>query len=473
MGKRIESYKGYTFETRVGGVLTVIQDDQGKGNKRFLTCTCSICSEDKDLWPTGSIVSTPSRLAGGASPCGCTFNVKWSKDQIKVLIARYCVGTTYIAKTFPKKIKDSFEVVCSVCSLDEELWPAGSILTKIPALKKGSKPCGCCAYPKWSKSQTLIRCRRFSETLPLTVLGFVGEYCGNKTKLELKCTEETCGSVTSSVSVDKFLRGRGCPECGESRSANSSRINWVGRSCNSRKGGKLTILKDLKTKGILIHCSKCSEDPELFGKGEFVISKTSWSSKKVGCGCSPSFRYTKDQYMVRLNRRPLVAEGKVKVLGISGNFVGRDTYVTQRCLSYEHHQDWSTSNIGNCLSSRMSGCPECGLGLYGFYFARQEDLDNLYLLLFKNKNTEEVFVKIGRSFSVEDRITYYPDNYLIKIIGTFQGMHKNIYPFEKWLHRMFKEEHYTPFIPFGGSVNECFNTSVLDNPLLAEVFGCK
>lgn len=80
-----------TFETPKGGTITVIGVDKSKGYpyKRY-TCECSICSQDKELWPCGSITAEKHKLYKGIIPCGCSKFPKYTEDQLILLIKRKC-----------------------------------------------------------------------------------------------------------------------------------------------------------------------------------------------------------------------------------------------------------------------------------------------------------------------------------------------------------------------------------------------
>lgn len=475
--KRLE-FIGTTFTTPKNGKISVVALGDGVNSKGYwdnkYICTCTLCSKDEKLWPYGSLRASKYTLLGGSFPCGCVKQVKWSSSQICLLIDRLLENTTFTRTSTPVYAKSNFTLRCEVCSEDKELWPDGSIQSQYNVLNRWTKPCGCSLSPKWTEAQNLIRCKRYVKSKPLRVLGYAEEYRANRTRLVLQCTEESCGAISRSVAVEKLLTGRGCPSCGDKRAADSFRKKWEGQEMRSPLGGLLSVVEDLKNKDLLIHCTKCAEDSELYGKGLFTIKKDVWVRGSTSCGCSNNYNYSKDQALVKLNRRGSVLSDKISVVGFKGEWKGMKTYVVQKCLVKGYHEDWDTTTIGGALSSGgTSGCPACGRGLYGYYFTRKDDLDNLYLLLFENLKTDEVFVKIGRSFNLKDRIKCFPDTYKVSVVDTFSERHKNILPFERYLHAEFKPYHYTPSIPFGGSVKECFKVAVLDDSLLQKIFQYK
>lgn len=389
--------------------------------------------------------------------------------------AKYSVGSTFptplggiltVTEILPK---GKLVCTCSVCSLDEELWPKGSIVTHRNTLKAGGSSCGCTKSIKWSSRQTLLRCQREADKRgDIIIQGFSEPYRGNKTKLQLLCKEEVCCSYSESVSVDKFLSGRGCPACGDRRSVDSSRKEWVGLTRRSCKEGFVEVVEDLKTDYIKVSCTKCAEDPELYGDGTFTMLKDMWTSGYCGCGCSPCFKKTKEQYTVLLHRRELEVQGKVKFIDFVGEWDGCDTYIEQECLSEKHHLNWSSGNITNALHGSR-GCPECAKGVYGYYVQRDNEEDNLYLLRFCNK--EEEFIKVGRAFNITERLKYFPlDIYTVEVLDSFQDIHKNVSQLERFSHQELEEFHYKPITRFGGSVQECFDMRALGTDYLNNIF---
>lgn len=51
-----------------------------------------------------------------------------------------------------------------------------------------------------------------------------------------------------------------------------------------------------------VTCTECSKDPELFPDGYFLARKSNLKSGNVSCGCSKSYRWGLDQYLLRIKR---------------------------------------------------------------------------------------------------------------------------------------------------------------------------
>lgn len=90
-----EVFEGAEKITPKGGVLRVISVEK----YGVCLCTCSICSEDKELFPEGFFKVSRYRLIKGSIPCGCT-RIKWSESQYKVRVERRCHETGYISEGF-------------------------------------------------------------------------------------------------------------------------------------------------------------------------------------------------------------------------------------------------------------------------------------------------------------------------------------------------------------------------------------
>ncbi|UZV41179.1 putative homing endonuclease [Vibrio phage vB_VpaM_R16F] len=75
--------------------LKAVDSIKEKGKARKFILECSVCSEDKKLWPYGSITSVKSRLMEGKVPCGCSKIPKWSQSQYETLVNRKCAERGY------------------------------------------------------------------------------------------------------------------------------------------------------------------------------------------------------------------------------------------------------------------------------------------------------------------------------------------------------------------------------------------
>ena len=108
--------------------------------------------------------------------------------------------------------KNKYVLNCSVCSLDKELWPSGSIVSTVSQLTRNVIPCGCSDSVKWTREQHEVRIKRKCSNVGFSFLGFTGKWKGNCTKIKLynSVTDNTWSSCT----IANFYRGKGDPSIG-------------------------------------------------------------------------------------------------------------------------------------------------------------------------------------------------------------------------------------------------------------------
>jgi len=103
-------------------------------------------------------------------------------------------------------------VKCELCCKDTELFGEGYFKSsKRKLLKAKQLPCGCSKAPRRSVEQYAVLCSRKAEELGYKFLGFMGEWCGRKTKLKMVCDEH--GEWSSGVIGNLLNNDTGCPEC--------------------------------------------------------------------------------------------------------------------------------------------------------------------------------------------------------------------------------------------------------------------
>lgn len=113
-----------------GNVLKVCERDQTSG--RYIL-ECSLCSKDSELWPYGSITSTKSDLNRGRTPCGCSKAVKWSEDQYKTKVKRYCCERGFEFLGWSGVYKNNLTKVVIKETVSGDIWdssPIKTLLTK-------------------------------------------------------------------------------------------------------------------------------------------------------------------------------------------------------------------------------------------------------------------------------------------------------------------------------------------------------
>lgn len=116
-------------------------------------------------------------------------------------------------------------------------------------------------------------------------------------------------------------------------------LGWVGRD----KDGK---------KIYLVKCRECEKDYELFGDGVFTSKRSNLSKGQIPCGCSKKPLWTKEQLVIRLNRK--ATEGGYSFIGLSGEYNKARTGVSINC---DIHGIWEGMTAFNFLQGQS--CPEC------------------------------------------------------------------------------------------------------------------
>ena len=206
-------FVGTKFPTPRGGVLTVTGVAGKQGNIALFMVECSVCRDDRELFPDGFTI-TKGSLEKGRVPCGCSKTPKWSPEQDLIHINRLLTEKLPHLKavdTIEEKGKSrKFILECEICSKDAVLWPYGSITSVKGHLVSDHVPCGCAMCPKWTPTQYEVLIKRKCSERGYEFLGFAGDWKGNNTYLRLHNLSN--GNVWGSATINNFLNsGRGCP----------------------------------------------------------------------------------------------------------------------------------------------------------------------------------------------------------------------------------------------------------------------
>jgi hypothetical protein len=116
-------------------------------------------------------------------------------------------------------------------------------------------------------------------------------------------------------------------------------VGWSGHG-----GGK---------KFYILRCSRCSQDPELFGEGYFRSGKSALMVDGVPCGCAFNTKWSKEQHSIRCSRKS--KELGYTFLGFEGEWMGAFTKLKMLCNT---HGLWFSGTIAK-LCNRATGCPGC------------------------------------------------------------------------------------------------------------------
>jgi hypothetical protein len=275
-----------------------------------------------------------------------------------------------------------------------------------------------------------------------------------------------------------------------------------------------------------VTCTECSKDKELFPDGYFVSTKGHLKSGRKPCGCAKSPRWEDWQFLILARRAgekkgfivhgfseefknsntklnlECLNDGYKWVASInsiinkgrgcpkcSGNARPTEKEALQKCIDickemnygiigfvdgYKNNmsrfeyfckthgkQKVSYNNFVN-NGTRCDGCwkdrqKELGNG-NGYYPERKDEQDYLYLLNFNDK-----FIKVGRSFDVNERIkglrtlSKTPIKKIHKL-RIFTATHHEIYYYEQELHSELRERNFQHYVDWS---TECFENDSL------------
>lgn len=321
----------------------------------------------------------------------------------------------------------------------------------------------------------------------------------------------------------------------ENKKKNIKAEDFVGWKSPDGKLEVIGIVGKQGTKTLFkVTCSECSKDPELFPDGHFVSLKENLVRGKKPCGCS-RYKWEDWQYLI-LTRR--VGEDKGFIVhGFAEPFKNAKTKLNLECLKDGYKWTVSIDNVMNngrgcskcagvyrpteqevlqkCIDickemnydvlgfpdgyknqhsrfeyickihgkqnvsynnfvnrgSRCSGCAkDLGNG-NGYYPERKDEQDYLYILNFNDK-----FIKVGRSFDVDERINGLRDisrvvKSKIHKLRIFTDTHQEIYGFEQELHNELRSRNFQHYVDWS---TECFeNDSLFILNKLLDVRGLK
>lgn len=374
---------------------------------------------------------------------------------------------------------DKWVLTCSECSKDEELWPYGSIHTRINNLVRGNIPCGCSKFIRLKEWQSKIVVERQCKLRGYKFLGWKKEY-ENKLKTGIVLFDEINKVNTEVCNISSFLAGRD----GISRASQKIRDNKIKdlsyyedlflRS-GSFKMGTIFIRKNEKdVSGRFLKweyiCPVCSHDEYVKAglcSGRFSSSFAGLKEGRLSCRCStnPKWDLNKREFQIR----KIIKEENLEWVGwVDTTLIETTSHYKFEWVCNKGHLN--CTNVNNFLKGRRCSDPFCKysnsaiVNNYGVYEGREGDEDNLYIIRLYNEN--ESFIKIGRSFNPKMRFSSIHRFYKIEVIRIIKGSHLEVVELEGNLHKKLMEFHYTPDISFKGSVFECFNLSALDSEFL-------
>lgn len=120
-------------------IYTVLGWSEKKGSAKKYVYSCSVCSQDKELFPLGSISGVKSHIMEGKLCCGCSVNPRWTQEQREIQIKRElskCSGSWVGWSDGYTGAKGKFKWVCD---------KGHSCETGVNHFLNGGKRCKTCA----------------------------------------------------------------------------------------------------------------------------------------------------------------------------------------------------------------------------------------------------------------------------------------------------------------------------------------
>lgn len=339
-----------------------------------------------------------------------------------------------------------YEIVCSVCSEDQELW--GEILAPSTSILKCTSPCGCTRTPRWTESQNIIRIKRYLSALGYSYEGWAEKYKGKRTKVKIFNPET--GNLWETTTIENLLLGVRDPNL-SGKGSIAFKVNQFPYTEN------FTIKPTVSGKKYFwdIYCNLCDISFELY--------QSQAKRGVVSCNCAHNKVTSKDQ------------ESKLASKLESSGFklVGSFTYNTSRSpvtwVCEEGHKN--TTKYYNIMNGK--GCSTCAKGGYSkqklgrFYIVRWEGYGESYLKF--GITNREVLQRISEQDTASAHLDY-------TILHEFYHEDGNVAAdCEKYLMSVMETEVCTKQLLPDGYTETCHDTQQNIDLILSQVdkFGLK
>ncbi|WP_164672839.1 GIY-YIG nuclease family protein [Aeromonas hydrophila] len=131
---KAEDYIGSEFVTPSGGIIKLVEI-VGKGLKgrSLFGCTCSVCSEDKELYPK-LFVCRIGNLTSGHIPCGCSSRHTYNEEQNIIRVIRKVNEKNITfhgwANQYTKINKTNCDLSCNICDYRWSTTRASNIINQ-------------------------------------------------------------------------------------------------------------------------------------------------------------------------------------------------------------------------------------------------------------------------------------------------------------------------------------------------------
>jgi len=335
--------------------------------------------------------------------------------------------------------KKYYEFSCSKCSLDSELWPAGSLISRIDCIKRQT-PCACSPITKWSKEQYAVIVKRSAKARGFSFLGWSSEWMFAATKVRCSCPKH---GEFSGATINQFIRNVGCPGCkndgvslrmkGFSAKEDGEIIGTFYKNCQRPDG---TAFRKHERKNYwYIYCPVCAADEYTQAglcTGEFFAFCGTFKNGGTPCRCSDRCIYTKEQRAYQINKE---LEGKgVKFV----SWHEHNSFTTRVKFVLECNIHGRFSSVFRAVCVNRSGCPGCAKT--GF---DQTKLGSVYAL----SSDCGGYMKIGVAHNVDVRLSQLQSKtpFSISKVASFEMIGKDALSIEGDCHKKFMSAGFKGF----------------------------
>lgn len=339
---------------------------------------------------------------------------------------------TVIAKG---EIVGDYIVKCSTCAKDAELFGEGVFKTRKERLVRGILPCGCSGRFNWTQDQYIVKMNRYCNGKNILFLGYAGDFCGLKTKINMLCSVDKNIWQTT---IDSILyANNGCPKCnsGGHKLADHVMIDRFMKSGAFLYGTVFTRSSIPSKSGTMIMwdyiCPLCSSDEYVLSgtcSGVFSGDSGSFQAGHASCRCTKKYRWSKEQREYKISAI-IETEGlNYTYDGLSGDWEDAN----ETCVNFTCADHGAFSKTMGSFINGGSRCPSCSKTGYN-----PSKIGYIYVIRVIGDG-KEGFVGFGISNVVDKRLKehkkkLYADGFMMDTVDIFTGEGYNIMYTEKAL----------------------------------------
>lgn len=206
----VDPFIGSEFSTPKGGILTVISHSHTIRSRKFYVVECSLCAQDKELWPTGTIVTSRYDIARFCV-CACSRVGKWKAFQMDIRAKRKAESLGYKFHGWAEEYHGNTTKCILECQ-SHGRWTSCGFNDMLQ--NKGCPDCGMISKANKRRIPESVRLSQINEIGKIkgfVFIGFEGRYTGVHTRARLSCFLH--GEF--SISLHSLItNSAGCSECG-------------------------------------------------------------------------------------------------------------------------------------------------------------------------------------------------------------------------------------------------------------------